>query len=86
MGAKTCPDGLTARQRSEKRLQVKRISGAQALGQEPARGLGEEQQGQCNYKRKRESKIEDEARKGGRGHVSAGLTGLGSMAQALELK
>lgn len=56
MGAKTCPDGLTARQRSEKRLQVKRTSGAQALGQEPARGLGKTNKARATIKERGEAK------------------------------
>lgn len=56
MGAKTCPDGLTARQRSEKRFQVKRISGAQALGQEPARGLGKSNKASATVKERGEAK------------------------------
>lgn len=58
--------GLRARQDLGRVFQVKRTAGAQALGQEPARGLGDEQEGLCDCRRERGCKGGNEARKRGR--------------------
>lgn len=79
--------GLRAQQRSGESISPgRKNSRCTGSGAGTSQGLGKEQKGLCDCRRERRSKMEDEARKGGRGHTTSGLKGLGSMAKLLELK
>lgn len=73
-------DSAEGQARSGESISGKENSRCTGPGQEPARGLGDKQEGLCDCRRERGCQVEDEAKK------EAGLNGLRSMAKTLGLK